>query len=366
MDYETLRQRVSGLPSASVPEERFVEWVDQRHILGISRDYEGCLEIFLAGPELVCEIPAVASNVAYDSWTTQGDASIWANRIRLTAEPHFDAVAAFLCANLIENGVLENLQTGFSGSEPVVAMALDRSRLLGESLIGLIGELLIMRTLIENYPRSARQIVGSWFGYGRTSRDFQFGPLGLEVKTTRGTQSTHQVQGLHQIEVGHAVGGGIETKLLLVSVGIEEVGPQDSEINSFSLPSLVARILSLLDASIHPGVELTEMQSSLLARIQEYGAGTGSGYDHSRMQHQVLFGAKWRSAFARAYDMSDPAIAVLRSSDLIDFSMVLTGSLAFTVCLPRQVRGDINPIVGFRQIAAVVMDRDRRNTGAQK
>lgn len=359
-DYANLHRTIGELPKASVASEREVKWIDDEHLIGVSRDQQGRLEIFLAGPMLDCNLALVSSHVAHDKWLTHNEKVVEANRIMLPNEQHFDAVAAFLCAHLIENNFYKDRQGGFGRSEPVIAMALDPTRLQGESLVGLVGELLIMRALLDRDPNLTKKIVSSWFGFGRSSRDFQLGALGVEVKTTRGSSSTHRIQGVHQVELGHPVGGGLETVLYLVSVGIEEAEGPDSQQNSWSLPSLVERLLNQIETACSSAVEAKSLQSLLLTSIKEYGSGSGLGYDHSHMKHQVLFGTRWRTAFVRAYDMTDPAISVPRTTDLAQYSMVIPTTVEFSISFPNQIRGDVNPIGGLTTVADALLDRARR------
>jgi len=275
----------------------------------------------------------------------------------LPLEQHFDAVAAFLCAHLIENNFYKDRQGGFGRSEPVIALALGPSLLQRESLVGLMGELLIMRALLDRNPTLVKEIVTSWFGYGRSSRDFQLGELGIEVKTTTGSSSTHRIQGVHQVELGHPVGGGLETGLYLVSVGIEEADGPDSRQNSWSLSSLVDRLLRQIEDACSSPADGKALQDWLLTSIKEYGSRSGLGYDHVLMKQQILFGARWRTAFVRAYDMTDSAITVIRTTDLAQHSMVIPTTVEFSVNLPNQVRGDVNPIDGLVMVADALLSR---------
>jgi hypothetical protein len=236
-------------------------------------------------------------------------------------------------------------------------MALERSRLQGEELVGLIGELLLMRALIETTPVNPWKIIDSWHGFERSSRDFQIGTVGVEVKTTRGTTSTHRVQGVHQVEIGHAVGGSFESAFYLVSIGIEAVDQEEPQENTWTLPQMVENLLCCIEGSDLLEQESRSLREKLLESIRKYGSTHGFGYDHLEMKHQIIFGSRWRTAFVRGFDMTDLAIAVPRSDDLTPFSMIDPSSLEFTVVLPAQVRGDTNPINGLTQTAIELMGR---------
>jgi hypothetical protein len=345
--YALLRQVIAGLPSAVSSSERRVHWVDESHQLGLSREEHGRVEVFLSGPPLECSSIAVVGNLAHDTWQGIDAQLLVANRLLMPPESHFDAIAAFLCTHLIENGFLGSRQLGFTRSEPVIEMAFERSRFHGEGLVGLCGELLLMRSLLDRRPGRLRDVLASWHGYERSARDFQLGTVGVEVKTTRGSTSTHKVQGIRQVEVGHGVDGGLETDFFLVSIGIEAVAEEEPLDNTWTLPGLVESLLSRIDSTIAAPDESAELGVTLVRAIRNFGTEDADGYDHEEMQHRVIFGQRWRTAFVRSYDMKDPAIKVLRSSDMTPFSMVDRTSVEFTLTLPVQVKGDLNPMVGL-------------------
>lgn len=54
--------------------------------------------------------------------------------------------------------------------------------------------------------------------------------------------------------------------------------------------------------------------------------------------------------------MTDPAIKVLKSADLAPFSMVDSSSVEFTITLPTQVQGDLNPLVGLGSTADAILN----------
>lgn len=341
--YSAIRAEVVKLPRPKSSSEREVAWLDHGKVLGVSRDEVGRVEIFISGPRLNIAFDNVKLNHAHDAW--EGKAGqVVANRLLLPAEAPFDAVAAFLCTNLLDNDVLVDAQSGYSRSEPVISLVLEKARLRNELVIGLGGELLLMRAMLVRHAGHARQLVQSWQGHSPSSRDFQLAGVGVEVKTTRGSLSRHRVHGIRQVERGHAVGGGMETHLFLVSIGI--VQADASQGNAWSLPGLVDHVAEDIRRSDLPTEERLELESRLLEQVAKYG---GDGYDHGNLQHRALFGQTYSTAFARFYDITDPAIKVLRTSDLAPFSAIDSRSLEFTLELPAQVHGAINPIVGMNK-----------------
>ena len=186
----------------------------------------------------------------------------------------------------------------------------------------------------------------SWHGSGRSSRDFQIGTVGVEVKTTRKTSSEHRIQGPYQVEPGTTVTGGVESHLYLFSVGIQEA--TDGSSPSWTLPGLVDGILDRLAA---------DTQVIFLDQLHAYGAGDVDGYDHHDLAHRIRFGHAWALQFARLYDMSDPKISLLRTADLAHYKSVVPQSIEYTVKLPEHVTGAINPIHGLHMSANHVLRR---------
>lgn len=346
VSYAHLRGKLEQLPVAKSQYERDVQWLDRNSVLGVSRDEKGRIELFLSGPRLDCSFDNVAINLAHDCWHGDNQEDVVANRLLLPAEGYFNAVGAFLCANLLENGVLENVQKGFSRSEAVISLVLDKSRLQNELLVGLCGELLVMRALLAAHAEHTHDVLESWHGHVRSSRDYQFAGVGVEVKTTRGSVSRHRIHGIRQIELGHPVGGGLETHLYLISIGVTNTEVGAAQANAWTLPGLVDDVVRLIRESDAP--EQDRLEGQFLERLQNYG-GTVSGYDHRQMEHRIAFAQPYATSFVRSYDMRDTAIMVPRTSDLARFTAVDSASLEFVMDLPAQVHGDLNPIVGLRE-----------------
>ncbi|MGH9197657.1 MAG: PD-(D/E)XK motif protein, partial [Acidimicrobiia bacterium] len=313
--------------------------------LGVSRDGQGRVEIFILGAALSCSRSTVAANVSYNEWERADAGRFTANRLVLPAQPHFDAVAAFLCAHLLENGLADDVRGAFLRTEPVIEMVFERSRVLGDTLVGLVGELLVLRALVTMAPSRATQAIDGWSGHIRSSRDFQLHNVGVEVKTTRGATSRHQVSGVRQVEVGRGVDGTDESYLYLASIGIEPVPDSEVGDNSWTLPSLVDNIIDQLRESTRDPNE--DIVGRLLVHIRDYGEGQGEPYDHREAHDRIAFSQPWRTKFARFYDMTDDKIDLPKTADLDVFSMLDSHSVEFVVRLPAQVDGDLNPIAGL-------------------
>ncbi len=345
--YEALLDALTTEISPSRTEsQRSVHWAGTNQVVGLARDPQGHIEIFIAGPQLRCTSAVVAANMAFGRWERAGAEQFVANQLRLAAPPHFAAIAAFLCTHLLDNDADQDPQAGFTRSEPVIEMAFERSRLQGEAILGLCGELLVLRGLLDRRPDRTSEVLQGWRGYQRSARDFHLGPVGLEIKTCRGSNSRHPVQGVRQVEVGHGSAGVPETSLYLVSVGTEPADDEATE-TAWTLPGLVDSVLRRIESAQGAGQEVSALKERFLEEVRSYGSGFGEGYDHRVMKQHVAFASRMRTTFVRAYDMADEAIAVLRRPDLAPFTVVDSDSVNFTVDLPSVVHGDVNPLSGL-------------------
>lgn len=337
--FEWLRARLPAIDRAPSEDDRDLVWADAAHSVAISRDPEGRLEIFLPGPPLEATVRAVASSLSHHAWWFPDGGSMEASRLQFPGAPHFDSVVAFLCAELVENGAASDLRTAFARSEQSIALAITRASLGSEVLVGLAGELLLLDGLLDvAEPSERHQVLEGWAGSVPSSRDFRLGSIGVEVKTTSGSASTHHIQGLHQVEVGYADGGHPETNLFLLSLGIRWIGPSE---DGATIPFLVEQILHRLEA---------DDREVFQQRLLQYGGDAGSGYRHDRDKFVANFQRPFATRFERLYDMTDPRIRLPKRGDMSTFTDLDVDSLSFRVALPQQVQGDVNPLTGWRAI----------------
>jgi hypothetical protein len=298
----------------------------------------------------------IRENLEYQTWYRKGlDNPLAANRLLLPAAGHFDHIAAFLCTELLRNGASTEPKRAFSRTEPVIELAIQRLRIADRAILGLCGELLLLEALARSAPdEKVAEVLDAWKGYRETARDLQVGDVGIEVKTTTRTTSSHPVQGVHQVELGHGVDGVPESTLLLVSIGIQWAEADAETSNLTSLPQLVDAIVERTRQAMKASGDLVVAQ--LLRRIAEYGSSADIGYDHETMAGSAAFQRRFRRSFVRCYDMTDPAIQVLTGDDVRARPHVDTESVRFRINLPDQVRGDINPTVGLNESAARIVD----------
>ena len=355
--YESVLQVIESVPSAESSDSRDVTWTSDSHVVGVARDHEGRVEVFLAGAELIPVSSSVRDAIEFHTWHRDRAYPFDANRLLFPALGHFDQVAAFICTELLRAGADMSLAHAFARTEPIIELAIERLRLSGQAIVGLAGELLLLDALCRRArDEQISPIVGSWDGWKRSSRDFSWGSTGIEVKTTTRSTSSHLVEGTHQVERSDGSdGSGGEDRLLLVSIGLQ---PVESGGNAFTIPQLVDRIIERMEeASLGNAVI-----EKFLSRVAEYGAGSGVGYEHNALTPDPSYLKPYLTAFFRAYNMSDSAIEVLRRDDVAVHHHVNVDSVRFRVELPTFV-SPANPVVGANQVADVILDFTRSSEG---
>ena len=344
--YEWLRERVSGVARADESAARELLWVDADHRLALARDSASRVEVFVTGPPLVAATKTVGDALEHDTWRTSHGDELPATRVVFPMGEHLDHVAALLCVELLDNGLHQDAQGAFERAEPLVALALSRDQVTDQALLGLVGELAFLdHMLAAVLPNAVNEVLASWAGSSPSARDFQFGSVGVEVKTTQTGTSTHHVQGVHQIELGHSNSAGPETDLFLLSLDLSWVDQGD---DGQTLPRLVESVLRRVP---EPGV-----RADLVARIRQYGGDSAVGYDHERDHGRPRYQRRFFFRFERLYDMSDDRLMLLTSPRLAGLHHVDPSSVAFRVILPPQVRGDLNPVNGWAAVTAKMVE----------
>jgi hypothetical protein len=204
-----------------------------------------------------------------------------------------------------------------------------------------------------SWIENRNQLVESWFGFTQSSRDFQISTVGVEIKTTSGSSSSHHVSGVHQCEVGHGVNGQIEDDLILVSLGVLESG-EDSDY-TFSLPQLVDDIVDMIRNADHSNP--ANAVAEFLSKVAAYGVDSELGYEHETMRSRERFQRKYSLKFCRGYDLTDPGVQILSSDDVRSRPNVELDSLRFRINLPVSVTGDLNPTMGISNTVFDILKR---------
>jgi hypothetical protein len=361
--YETVRDMVANVRIQVELQNTYrgIEWFDEETGLGITTNPYGTLEIFMKCSELPITQPLLTQRLEYSKWrpTETGD-SFSANRLTLPPGPEFDPVAAFICTLLLENEFQKDPIKAFQKSESTISLLFRRKPFTDEALTGLLGELVLLRELIRGRHELGKDLLDIWTGYDRSLRDISIGSVGIEVKTTRTQHSHHHIQGTHQIELRHTPqeDGTIEDFLRLVSIGIVEVSEsQNNTDNSFTLTDLVEEISRLIAFSDENKRTESKIRDDLVLLINRYGAAHDSLLTFNTIERLKFFDRSWELAFARSYDMTDPRLEVIRSNDLLDFQMVDSGSLSYTMKLPSCLGSEDDPISGLNDIAQDILKR---------
>lgn len=346
--YEQILEQISAVPVGATGNDRTITWLTDAKVVGLARNSRGHLELFLAGEQLKPRTSTVKSAIQYHSWHRDSQPPLCANRILLPALGHFDQVGAFIATELLREKADTNLERAFAVTEPLIELAIKRLEISENAILGLVGELLLLDAVCR---RAGNTYVGSlvlaWNGWRRSARDLTWQGTGVEIKTTSRTTSSHAIQGIHQIEPAPATDDAPgEARLLLVSIGLRQAEPN---VPSLSIPSLVESIIKQLTASGDGG-----LIEEFVRRIAMYGSESGIGYEHATMGSEALFTTPFNLTFIRGYDMSDPAVEVLRHDDVVTHQHVDAQSLIFSVDLPATISLN-NPIAGARRVAEAIL-----------
>ncbi|MDV3253556.1 PD-(D/E)XK motif protein [Devosia sp. BK] len=336
LHFETLRDDLERL---SVPDgqTRNLRWLVTP--LAIGRTGSGDYEIFIRGPAINAASSLVRRHIQHGDWRPQeGGHPFSASRIVLPAAPHFASIAALISIELLRAGIAESrgAQSAFTDVEPIIEMAIRRGALSDEVVIGLIGELTVLRQILlarGGEPAKMLRCLNFWQGWQEGGRDFRIGDHVIEVKTTQATGSIHQFSGLHQLEPSALPSGAME-QMHLMSIGL-------SASNSVgeTLPSMVSSIAKLLSVDSMK----TEVADEFIRRVEMYGTISGSGYAHERMQAWSVYATRYAHTFVpRLYRLDDPAMLTL-TRDTLAQTFVLAEGLTFTMHIPERVSA-FNPV----------------------
>lgn len=351
-NYESNLDKVSGAAKTTKLGEYDLIWLGTNLTVGVARDYDGKLGIFLLGQELNVTSAVIRNVIIFDSWHKQDGSEFTANKLTFPALPHFDAVVAFICTELLRLGADNSLPSAFAKAEPIIELAIEQVNATSAVALGLAGELVFLDALCRNSkPEQIEAILDSWDGWKPSLRDFSVGSTGVEIKTTTGNKSSHAVQGVHQVDLndGHD-GTPQETALFLVSIGLKFA---DASPTARSIPQLLDGIVELCETSEVPSNKIAEF----LFRVTEYcGGNVETGYVHGEVPSEKAFLTPYSIKFFRCYDMSDEQIKVLGHDELTESAHVDSSSVRFRVDLPTTIDYK-NPIAGANQVARVILDR---------
>lgn len=330
--YEVLREKLDRL-SAGSGNIRNLLWLAPE--LAIGRNSFGDFEIFLRGGDLVASSALVRRHLQHGEWCPrEGGEPFSASRILLPSAAHFVSVAALIAVELLRAKISGsgNPQRAFTDVEPIIEMAIRRGALPENVVIGLIGELILLRQcllVVGDEPARQSALLAGWQGWQQGNRDMRIGRHSIEVKTTQAASSIHEFSGLHQLEAQRLPNGEHE-EMHLLSVGLAA-----STSIGESLPVIVGSVLAVLGHNGHPGTQA--VQDAFLQNVEAYGAGNGIGYAHNTMNDWSVYNTKYTHTFPpRLYRVSDPAMLLLQREDIAR-TFIQPGSINFTLHVPDRV-----------------------------
>jgi hypothetical protein len=346
--FEELRLNLERLAQPSKVEERSVFWIFPTK-LGLAKTSSGRVEIFIGGPKLYPRTSLVRRHLEYGRWTiTESADEFDASRIVLPSDPHFIAVAALLGVELVKARVGEQraLQDVLNEVEPLLELALLRSALGEEYILGLLGELLCLETVLDavaGRPEAKLTVLDMWHGHQVGQRDFTIGSTSIEIKTTQLESSTHKISGIHQAEIDERFPS--EKSLLLLSIGLVPAYQEGQ-----TLPEVVQRIVGRLgpESGIEATTELTPLQQRFLDDVYRYGGTESRGYDHRTASTSKAYSTRYKTTFTpRLYDLTDEDVRILRRRDIVDL-FVRADRVQYTLDLPSVINGR-NPAANWKQ-----------------
>ncbi|TPI78521.1 PD-(D/E)XK motif protein [Mesorhizobium sp. B2-8-9] len=330
LHFEALRADLAAL---TVPQgqARNLRWLAMT--LAIGRTATGDYEVFIRGPDLKAGSSLVRRHVQYGDWRPEeGGAPFSASRIVLPSAPHFASIAVLIAIELLRAGIAgpAGVQPAFTDVEPIIEMAIRRGALSETVVLGLVGELTVLRQLIlarSDRPASMMRCLDFWQGWQEGGRDFRIGDHAIEVKTTQMGASIHEFSGLHQLEP-KSLPSGSKEHLHLMSIGLAA-----STTMGETLPSLVSSIVALLSTAVG-GAEVAD---EFVRRVSQYGTLSGTGYVHATMLDWSVYGTRFAHTFLpRLYRVDDSAMRLLGREKLAE-TFVQAHGLSFTMHIPDQV-----------------------------
>lgn len=336
MTFENIRSQLQAL---SVPsgQARNTIWLSKR--IALARESMGNHEILLVGSPLSVTSSAVRRHIRYGSWESRdGLEQFAATLLALPSEPHFGSLAALIGTELLEHPLEEqaDLQAAFAAVEPLIELAIIRSSLPENVILGLIGELTVLRQALaanRGEPSRRASILDCWQGWRDDIRDFKFGNASIEVKSTSKGSSIHDFSGLHQIEPV-LMPDGTREQLFVLSLGLTK-----SDQVGESLPMIIDQVLDMLADPRGP----EPLKTAFLEQIECYGTRSLAGYRHFEMRDWPAYSQLYTHGFPpRLYDMSDANMRVLHRED-VERTFVDAATMSFTLHFPDRI-SDANPL----------------------
>lgn len=329
-NYEEAYDLLGGVPVPTEEGHLEVEWLIADR-LGLGRDSMARFVVVLAGGLVDATSETVKQSLMHGQWKQSSGEHIEGNALRLPHGAPFQVAATTIAIELIRRGIESRVASDvFKEVESFIELVIRRVLLPPESILGLLGELLVLDyglAALDQIPQGRRPDRCSlWRGHTYQARDFVLNRLALEVKTTTGPSSRHHISNLDQVEA-RTLDGGHTEELYLVSVGLAEEAAGSSR---FSIAQLTNRIMGRLDDA---------EASRFLEQLEQYGPEDCGGYKHALMADWEPYVRRYRLTFQpRIYDISDVNLRLIRRSDLQN-TFVLPEGISYSVDLPEVVPG---------------------------
>lgn len=339
---EQLRAAISAAERSESERTRRPTWLTDSRSIGVARDRNARLELFLVAPELHARSRAIRNHLSVNRWGQTAGDPFTAARIVVPGAEHFVSVLALIAAELLRHGYENDPQAAFLRAEPLIELALLQAGIGEEATLGLLGELFLLEKLLVRSKRSVgcRAALERWQGFGRSARDFISETVAIEVKATTNHASEHSISSIRQVSPDNSPSGR-PNRLYLFSVGFvltDSLGR--------SVATQTEAVLDLLLADT-PQDQQAEARILFLDRVAQYGmpgVGNSGGYDHNTMRDWPIYARQWDVAFNRLYEMGDQEILIPRSRELAVFQHLVPDSIRFDIKLPNSIRGDANPV----------------------
>lgn len=339
--YEQIAGLLEQLASPAETDQFHVEWLEPNRV-AVGRDVRERHALLIVGPQIDARDEVVAQSLRYGTWRSTSGEMVTANLLHLPRGDAFRTATAAIAAELFRRGIDARPSHGvFIEVEPFIALVLRRVLLPDDFVLGLVGELLVLRDLFVALGSKLRGIEDPtvvWRGWQRQPRDFVLGPLSIEVKTTGLNVSRHTISGLDQIEPRRLEDQATE-ELFLASIGLRRA----ATAGGLSISGLADEIVGMLREGRDGG---DEPATKFVDRLSQYGPEGFQGYRHPEMREQESYSQTFTTTFApRIYDMGDRNIQIIRRADLArEFPLVLPHSIRYSLELPGSVPGSIeNP-----------------------
>ena len=200
------------------------------------------------------------------------------------------------------------------------ALLAAKPRLPEERQVGLFGELLLFRSLLDRYDEYT--VIDWWLGPLAEERDFAFPAFDAEVKTTLRENRTHVIHGTGQLEANPG------RSLWLVSVQVTRAGGDPSGL---SLPRLI--------------VEIRDRLTSTRDRFVGHLAGEGWDDEDASLYPTAYVLRTPPAAYLVAEDF--PAVTTSRLHSVVPHSD-LVSDVSYRVDVSSRTPGDPGqPLTGF-------------------